>query len=82
MGLKKELGLTPLPPVRTMSPFFTVFFYMRASLNKRWLEKEDKGLSGVGWSNFFDVRQLGQIYIKHLKDCSVVGYPKVPSSNA
>ena len=28
------------------------------------MEKEDKGLSGVGWSNFFDVRQLGQIYIK------------------
>ena len=51
-------------------------------LFKQKMEKEDKGLSGVGWSNFFDVRQLGQIYIKHLKDCSVVGYPKVPSSNA
>ena len=26
LGLKKELGLTPPRPVRTMSPFFTVFF--------------------------------------------------------
>ena len=33
-------------------------------LFKQKMEKEDNGLSGVGWSNFFDVRQLGQIYIK------------------
>ena len=33
LGLKKKLGLTPLPPKRTMSPFFTIFF-RRASLNR------------------------------------------------
>ena len=32
LGLKKELGLPPPRPARTMSPFFTVFFYRRASL--------------------------------------------------